>query len=202
MSGVHVEHAPDEPSRSRSSRRTGLILLSVLAVAGRGLGVWWMARPSGSIQPNQQGGVCIGFAGPNSDQQCLRQAQDIARRTPITDAQRAKAESRMPDLDRVIHRVGLCRDASGNPCPGTTARKPATAADTETAQHRLKEAGFGEGSVVRLAREGDPAPAGSLFYAAELPGAACVVGHIIEVPGGAGGRAVVGKLPNGRCAEA
>ncbi|PWK80707.1 hypothetical protein C8D88_12371 [Lentzea atacamensis] len=198
---LHLEHAPDELPGSRSSRRSGLVLLSVLAVVALGLGAWWIVGAIRSEQPAPQGGTCIGFATAGSDQQCLQQAQDIARRTPLTDAQRVEAEAKMLDLDRVIHRVGLCLDARGNPCPGTTARRPATAVDAEAAEQRLKAAGFGEGSVVRVAREADPAPAGSLFYVAELPAGACVVGHITEVPGGAGGRAVVGKLPNGRCAE-
>jgi len=197
-----LELAPDQQPSSHLPWRTSLMALSILAVVTLGFGTWWIAGAIQSGQPKSQGGICIGFVRPDSDQQCLRQAQDSAGRTPITDAQRAEVESRMPDLDRVVHRAGLCLDASGNPCPGVGVRRPATAADAETAQRRLKDAGFGEGSVVRVAREGDPAPAGSLFYAAALPGGACVVGHIIEVPGGAGARAIVGKPPNGRCAEA
>ncbi|GAB2845505.1 hypothetical protein GCM10027200_52100 [Lentzea nigeriaca] len=176
--------------------------LSVLAVMVLGLGAWWIVGAIRPEHPKPQGGTCVGVATPDADQQCLRQAQDSGGRAPITDAQRAEAGSRTPDLDRVIHRVGLCLDASGNPCPGAAVRRAATAADAETAQQRLREAGFGEGSVVRVAREGDPAPMGSLFYAAELPAGACLVGHIIEVPGGAGARVVVGKFPSGRCAEA
>ncbi|HEX7301757.1 hypothetical protein [Lentzea sp.] len=83
------------------------------------------------------------------------------------------------------------------------ARRPVrtpTAAEAEKALRELEEAGFGGGSVVRVARETDPAPAGSLFFAAELPAGGCVVGHLAEVPGGAGSRAVVGKRPDGRCA--
>ncbi|GHH61521.1 hypothetical protein GCM10017774_87810 [Lentzea cavernae] len=108
----------------------------------------------------------------------------------------------MEDLDRVIHRVGLCVDLDGNPCPGAPAKRPPTAAEADAAQQRLKDAGFGSSSVVRVARESDPAPVGSLFYAAEFPAGVCVVGHIIKVPGGAGARVVAGTLPSGGCAEA
>ena len=202
VSDLRLEHAPDELSRSRSSRRTSLVVLGVLAVVVLGVGTWWAVEATRSAAPTPQSGTCIGFATPDSEQLCIRQVEDRARRASITDAQRTEADSRIPDLERVIHRVGLCLDSSGNPCAGGITRRPAVAADTEVALQRLKAAGFGSGSVVRVAREGDPAPVGSLFYAAELPAGGCVVGHIIEVPGGAGGGEVVGKLPSGRCAEA
>ncbi|MEV6717287.1 hypothetical protein AB0M48_35250 [Lentzea sp. NPDC051208] len=202
MPDLHLEHAPGELPRSRSSRRSGLVVISVLVVVVLGAGVWWMVgRPRSNDPASQPSGSCIGVVAAKSDRHCLQQAQDIAKRAPITEVQRADAESRMQDLDRVIHRVGLCLDASGNPCPGAAAKRPPTAAEADAARQRLKDAGFGDSSVVRVADETDPAPVGSLFYVAEMPAGACVIGHIIEVPGGAGARVVAGKLPSGGCAE-
>ncbi|NGY62432.1 hypothetical protein G7043_26255 [Lentzea sp. NEAU-D13] len=202
MSDLRLEHAPDELPQSRPSRRTSLVVLGVLAVVVLGAGTWWTVEATRSAAPNPQSGTCVGLATPDSERLCIRQAEDRARRAPVTAAQRTDADSRFPDLDRVIHRKGLCLDSSGNPCAGGNTRRSAVAADAEVALQRLKEAGFGAGSVVRVAREGDLAPVGSLFYAAELPTGGCVIGHVIEVPAGAGGGEVVGKLPSGRCAEA
>jgi hypothetical protein len=62
----------------------------------------------------------------------------------------------------------------------------------------LEQAGF-VNSTVRIARADDPAPRGSLLYAVPLGNDSCIVGHILELPGGSGGGIIGGVLPDGMC---
>ena len=105
-------------------RRAGFTALSILTVVLSGVGLRWPAGRSRTADPGSQNGdTCVGVAEVGSNQQCFRQAQDVTRRAPITGAQRAEAESRIQDLDRVVYRIGLCLDAEGDPCSGVAARR-------------------------------------------------------------------------------
>ncbi|MGW6936231.1 hypothetical protein ACWGE0_39660 [Lentzea sp. NPDC054927] len=173
----------------------GLLAVAVL-VAG-----WWVVTDRPAEEPVAFSGTCIAFAGPEGDAQCQRAAVDLARRRPVTDDDKVDAAAVEDDLDTIVMRLGQCLTPNGQaPCGGTrTPPRPATDADARLLAERLSAKGMRVG-VTRLAGPDDPAPPGSLFYAVALPGGGCVVGHLTQVPGGLGGRSVVGPLPDGRCA--
>jgi hypothetical protein len=179
------------------------VLLTVAALSAALGIIWLVVAPGEPSQETQQGTQqtfgCISWNTADSQEVCDKSAADQAKRQPATDAQRAEAQSVMNDIDRVVRRVGRCLTSDGNPCAGGAATRPATDADAEAAGQALSNAGLR--STVRVARPDDPAPAGSLFYAIELPSGACVVGHVSELPGGAGGTVVTGTLPDGRCIQ-
>ena len=111
---------------------------------------------------------------------CLRFARDVARRAPLTADERRLGEPEARQLDAVVRRA--------YPSPGE--------APADALRAALAGAGY-TGSVVRVARPDDPAPAGSVLFAVPI-GAGCVVGHT-DAGRGTATSALVGQLPGGTC---
>ncbi|KJK40110.1 hypothetical protein UK23_40570 [Lentzea aerocolonigenes] len=86
------------------------------------------------------------------------------------------------------------------PCTRSTTKHPPTSTEAEATHQSLIREGFPD-SAVRIARSDDPAPAGSLLYAVQVGAETCIVGHVIELPGGGGGGFIGGLLPGGRCLD-
>lgn len=190
-----------QPDAGRQRRPSGKWRLAVVATVVIGVAVAVAALVTdGRSGPEVPEIGCLAWRNrPQGDEHYGREEADRARRHPITAAQHAAAEQARRDVGRVIGRIGDCVTAAGFPCERDVARRPATASDATDTAEGLSRAGFGN-SVVRVARADDPAPLGSLFYAVHVADQVCVVGYVLEVPGGAGSESVVGTLPGGRCA--
>lgn len=126
---------------------------------------------------------------PSVDDYCRRITEDLGRRTPLTDGDRAAAQPRRHALTD-----GFIRELGGD-CPGPTepCRLPATT--PEAVRQALIASGFGS-PVVRSARYTDPAPAGAILYAVRA-GHVCLLGHLKSDI--AGPVLIVGRLPDGAC---
>ncbi|MFI6763475.1 hypothetical protein ACIBF5_30560 [Micromonospora sp. NPDC050417] len=126
------------------------------------------------------------------DDYCNRYVADLARRPPLTGAQRAEAEAARTRLLAALP-PGAAAPASCITPNGPCAVRgiPPTVDDVRRA---LAAAGHPD-AVVRAAGATDPAPLGSVLLAVPV-GPACVLGHV----DGIGGQSTaVGRLPDGRC---
>ncbi|GAA1867550.1 hypothetical protein [Asanoa iriomotensis] len=82
-------------------------------------------------------------------------------------------------------------------CQGRRSAHPPTDQDVGIAHGLLDQVGADE-VTVRLARPDDPAPSGTLLYAARFPDG-CIMGHVKSFPAGDGSYQLVGPLPDGSC---
>ncbi|RKR87586.1 hypothetical protein BDK92_1866 [Micromonospora pisi] len=146
------------------------------------------AATSSASAPSAVAFVCV----RTDDDYCARYVAELARRRPLTGAQRAEAEAAR---ERVLAALppGAAEPVScvtpNGPC--AVRRSPPT---LDEVRHALATAGHPD-AVVRLAGATDPAPVGSVLLAAPV-GPACVLAHV----DGTGGQSVVsGRLPDGRC---
>ncbi|MEU7476542.1 hypothetical protein AB0A63_11210 [Lentzea sp. NPDC042327] len=183
------------PSRRRQAMLVVCFALAVCLLAG----AWWLStrhRPMGSSSGTSVS--CI-TAQDEKDDHCGRVAADIARRTPLTSAQRTAAEQVYNNVQRAMSVDSRCSSAPNDRCVVPSRRPPATD-DADRRRTALERAGF-VNSVVRIARPDDPAPSGALLYAVPVAENACLVGYVTSVPGGGGGSFLGGLLPHGRCLD-
>jgi hypothetical protein len=206
-----------EPAKAPAAR-WGLVALAAVAVltllAGvtalviGGLGGSSPSAPSGSTRYVS----CIQGAAPGGagtdEGYCDRFAEDVVRRTELTqeqrdrldaDARKAQRAVRLPSSCTNLHRhapSGRFPECEGLPVRGSA---PAGPGDAEAIRLSLERAGF-PGAVVRIARADDPAPHGTIVFGVPIADA-CYVGYV-HVPGGGGGHGLQGKLPGGRCLSA
>jgi hypothetical protein len=128
---------------------------------------------------------------------CRRAAVDDARRAPLSDEQRRRAEEMGAAVWRAASSGGRCMGALDSACLEPSSSHPPGPKDVEVARLWLARTGASDISA-RLARPDDPAPVGSLLFAARVEDA-CIIGHVDAIPEGGGGRRVGGLLPDGRC---
>ncbi|GAA3216571.1 hypothetical protein ACFO1B_15390 [Dactylosporangium siamense] len=140
--------------------------------------------------------ACAVPQGADADY-CGRVVQDLNQRAEITDQTRADLSDEARTVDEVLNPRQACRAVQTT--PGGPARQVCDRVlpDPAVLLARLDDAGF-TGAVVRPAAAGDPAPAGSLFYAVPVRGA-CIIGAVTGLPDGVGSR-VAGTLASGACA--
>ncbi|MGC3861232.1 hypothetical protein ACPSM1_13705 [Micromonospora chersina] len=184
--------------RRRLALLTSAVVMMLLVAAAGGL--WWSRRED-AVAPNGQQATRIGCpvfgADADRDSFCGDLVQDDSRRALISDEERQRAEDVAGSVLTAASHAGWCTSANDPTC----GRRPPSHAPTEqdVKAALLWLARTGASAVdARLAREGDPAPVGSLLYAARI-GTVCVVGHVESVPGGVGAQRTVGRLPNGNC---
>ncbi|MEV4134192.1 hypothetical protein AB0J72_18725 [Dactylosporangium sp. NPDC049742] len=127
---------------------------------------------------------------------CARVAKDDGWRAAVTDEARADLSAVVGRIDDLLNPEPTCRAVQET--PGGPARRQCDRVlpDPAVLLARLADAGF-TGAVVRPARDGDPAPQDSLFYAVPVRGV-CVVGAVTGLPERIGGR-VAGTLATGGC---
>jgi hypothetical protein len=195
---VFVFGEADRPVNPRADRRRLWVAATVLVLAAGAFGVYRFAGRGGLT-----GGYACMFAVSDdkaarkaAEELCHRTATDRSRRAAITNPGPIGYDGTAAAMLGTISRAVLCPPPA---LPNSCARQPgraATDADVVSARDALVTAGL-PGSIVRIARAADPAPAGSLVFAL-LMGDGCVVGYLD--PGtGRSWHEVGGLLPNGRC---
>ncbi|MER7470756.1 hypothetical protein [Micromonospora sp. NPDC000018] len=183
--------------RSLALLTSAVVMMLLVAAAG---GLWWSRREA-AVVPNAQQAAKIGCpifeADADRGSFCGNVAHDSSRRSLISDEERQRAEDVAGSVLTAASHAGWCTSSNDPTC----ARRPPSHAPTEqdVKAALLWLARTGASAVdARLAREGDPAPVGSLLYAAQID-TVCVVGYVESVPGGVGAQRTVGRLPNGNC---
>jgi hypothetical protein len=197
-----------------------LAAVSVLTVLG-GVAALVIPRLGASAPPHSKRYISCVYAGPlngpGADKgYCDRYAEDVARRTDLTQDQRDRLEPDARKAERAVQEPSSCADLvrhvpSGAfpECQGlpvsvrTVQARQADSrplpADAEAIRLSLERAGF-PGATVRVARTDDPAPHDTVVFGVPV-GDACFVGYV-AVPNGGGGYGLQGKLPDGRCLSA
>jgi hypothetical protein len=127
---------------------------------------------------------------------CERAAADYGRRLPLSDEQRRQAEAMTDAVTKAASDGGWCMGPMEPACLKRPPSHPPRPEDVDTARLWLAKTKASD-STARLARPDDPAPVGSLLYAARV-GDACIVGHVGSIPGG-GAYWIAGLLPGERC---
>lgn len=127
---------------------------------------------------------------------CERLVEDHSRRAAVTDQTRADLSAAARHVDELVHPEPVCRAVQTT--PGGPARRVCdrNLPDPAVLLARLDGAGF-TGAIVRPARDGDPAPRGSLFYAVPVRGA-CIIGAVTGLPERVSSQ-ITGPLPTGSC---
>ncbi|MBI4939354.1 MAG: hypothetical protein HY830_01240 [Actinobacteria bacterium] len=187
-----VQRRPVTPRRPE--RAVAVVLLCGALGLGYGTLQALAPPPQGAPAPAQavraaDGGVpATGCAaadtpGPADDPAyCARLDADRRSRGPVDPGRAA-------DLRHARARVAALLDPPYGPPPERT---------PDGVLVTLRAAGFRQ-SQARPARAGDPAPAGSLVYAVQVPGG-CLVGSLtVDGTGADDGPAVVGTLPDRSC---
>ncbi|WP_433059192.1 hypothetical protein [Dactylosporangium sp. CS-033363] len=199
------------PPRAPATRWgvVALVIVAVLTVLG-GATALILPRldsaPVPSASPKYVG--CMQF-GTDKDY-CDRFIDDVVRRSDLSqeqrdvlepDAKRAREAASSPalcgDPDRgVVNRqFAQCMSLPSTGSGRGGARIP-TPADAEAIRLALERAGF-PGAVVRVARDDDPAPHGTILFGVPI-GTACLLGYQSAGSGG-GGYSLQGHLPDGSC---
>jgi hypothetical protein len=123
------------------------------------------------------------------DDYCRRIAEDLGRRAPLADGDRAAAQPlRQTLVDGFVRELGADCHGPIEPCL-------LRATPPEAVRRALIASGFVD-PVVRPAGFTDPAPVGAVLYAVPA-GHACLLGHV--QPGTAAPPLVVGPLSDGAC---
>lgn len=189
-------------STQASTRRNALVATGVAAVLTAGCLSWWVLsrrQPDTRADGADVSVSCVETA-PHDSGYCERVAENVLRRRTPSPDQRAAAERAHQDVRRAISSGSSCSPSATAPCTRSTTKHPPTGAEAEATRQNLVREGF-PNSAVRIARSDDPAPAGSLLYAVQVGTDTCIVGHIVELPGGGGGGFIGGVLPNGHCLD-
>jgi hypothetical protein len=182
--------------RARLAVVVGVVLLALGSVFGVGR---WLDhdRASGDRGSRPQAFTCgVPSSQPDRDY-CRRAAIDDARRAPLTDEQRQHAEGMEKAVLRAASNGGWCMGPMERACLEPPPSHPPGPKDVEAARLWLARTGASDTSA-RLARPDDPAPVGSLLFAARVEDA-CIIGHVDAIPGGGGEHHLAGLLPDGRC---
>jgi hypothetical protein len=135
-----------------------------------------------------------GACATDAAQDCERRAKDFATRARLSESDRAAARARLADARAAIDSAKCTEEGCqrgevqprGGPAPNPV--------QLELARRALVDAGFDD-VTVRQARPDDPAPAGTVIYAAAV-GPACIV--LVSN----GSEQILGKLPDGHCLAA
>jgi len=175
-------------------RRAILLLLAVFVVASAAaVGLPLVQGLSATDPPRQASAfaiVCAVEPDPDRDY-CERIATDTARRTRLTESERASASALSQTLGHVLvrERRSWC-DPTSQACGFRYL--PADPDDVRRALMRPDLAGV----VVRIAGPDDPAPVGRLLFAAAA-GPACLLSYFSAIQGEV--LRVEGHLPGGGC---
>jgi hypothetical protein len=203
---------PDNDAASRYGGNTGSVRFAVvvgvvLLALGGAIGAWhWLngdqahrdrGAPTAATSDQARAYACaIARSQPDRDY-CRRSAVDYARRAPLSDEQRQRAEEMATAVWRAASSGGWCMPTPGPACLNPPSSHPPGPTDVDAARLWLARTGASDIGA-RLARPDDPAPVGSLLYAARVADA-CIIGHVEAIPGGGGEHHVGGLLPDGRC---
>lgn len=185
-----------------TKRRNALIATCAAAVLTAGCLSWWaLSRRQPDTRAGSAGvsASCVQTV-PHDSGYCERVANNVLRRRTPPPDQRAAAERAHQDVRRAISSSTNCPPPATAPCTRPTTKHPPTGIEAETTRQSLAREGF-PNSAVRIALSDDPAPAGSLLYAVRVGADTCIVGHVMELPGGGGGGFIGGLLPDGRCLD-
>lgn len=185
-----------------AKRRNALIATCAAAVLTAGCLSWWALsrrQPDTGADSAGVSASCVDTV-PRDSGYCERVAENVLRRRMPPPDQRAAAEQAHQDVRRAISIGSSCLPTTTVPCTRSSAKHPPTSTEAEATRQSLIREGF-PNSAVRIARSDDPAPAGSLLYAVQVGTDTCIVGHLIELPGGGGGGFIGGVLPDGRCLD-
>jgi hypothetical protein len=182
----------------------GAVLLTLGGVIG--VGRWVDDEPERAdlgAQSRQQMFQCL-FELPPSGQpdpadlaRCRREGDDFARRAPLSVEQRQRAEAMAQAVERAASSGGWCIGRITRACLTRSSSHRPGPEDVDAARRWLARTGASD-TTARLARPGDPAPVGSLLWAARV-GDACIIGYIDTIPGGGGFFRFAGLLPDGSC---
>jgi hypothetical protein len=172
----------------------------VLLVVGGAIGAarWLDDDQAPMDRGAQPGAFACGMEASEPDwDYCRRAAVDFARRSPLGDEQRRQAEGMAAAVSRAVSSGDRCMGTLEPSCLNPPSSHRPGPKDVDSARLRLARTGASDTSA-RLAGPDDPAPVGSLLYAARV-GDACIIGHVNTIPGGGGAHHVGGLLPDGRC---
>ncbi|MEV4514234.1 hypothetical protein AB0K00_35400 [Dactylosporangium sp. NPDC049525] len=185
-------------SHRRVALAVGAFALTFAALAVTAL-VIERIEPAAAPAPAASKPLLFACAVPGGvdDGYCGRVVGDHRRRTAVTDQTRADLSDAAGDVDALLNPPPTCR--AEQTTPGGPARQVCDRVlpDPAVLLARLDDAGF-TGAVIRPARDSDPAPQGSLFYAVPLRGA-CIIGAVTGLPNRVSSR-IAGTLETGNCA--
>jgi hypothetical protein len=194
---------PDRGAKSRGGNagavRLAAVVGAVLLTLGGGIGVglWLYDGPERGERAAQPRAFTCGMVASEPDPDyCRRAAIDYGHRAPVSDEQSGRAEAMSREVRRAAGSGGWCMGPMEPACLKRPSSHPPGPEDVEVARLWLARTGASD-TTARLARPDDPAPVGSLLYAARV-GDACIIGHVNAIPGG-GGHHIGGLLPDGRC---
>ncbi len=131
------------------------------------------------------------------DEHCHRIAEDTFRRARLTDGQRRAGERHR---DAVRRAIPVRTDTE---CPAVSPSEPCglvyVVPRADRVERALVAAGYA-GTIARVARPDDPAPAGAVLYAVPVE-TACLLAYLLPSDG-YGEVRVEGRLPDGTCLPA
>jgi hypothetical protein len=193
------------------SVRLAVVVGVVLLALGGAIGVWrWLdvdrtsgdrgvaAVPTATGTATAPRAFTCGIPDSQPDRDyCRRAAADFARRAPLSDEQRRRAEGIAAAVWGAAASGGWCMPTPGPACLKRPPPHAPGPADVDAARLWLARTGASDISA-RLARPDDPAPSGSLLFAVRVDDA-CIIGHVDAIPEGGGAHGVGGLLPDGRC---
>lgn len=177
----------------------GLSVAALVAVRGLFAADAAVVTRASALPSDQPSKIIIVCAVTGDPGYCSRVVADMARRARLTEEERTAASGPATQVMAAVSRPsgdGTCIPAKpepGYPTPPCQWVAPVMTLDEVRAN--LINAGFPD-PTVRMARETDPAPFGSIVYAVPVE-RACLVGFVGEHTGAQ----VVGRLPDGTCLD-
>jgi hypothetical protein len=195
----------DSVGEDRGGGRTVAITLAAFTMLGI-IGVAALAAPllrhdptaaaGAPPSPSGQPYLCLEQPSPDhpGDHPCSRIAADNRRRRALTTTEQASAQPVIDTVTAALVRHSRTQCATP-PGPCTDRILPA---DPTEVRRQLAAIGYSD-AMVRLYRDGDPAPAGSVVYAVKVRDR-CLLGYLpTDRPGQL---RAVGPLPDGTCLPA
>ncbi|MFI5906015.1 hypothetical protein [Dactylosporangium sp. NPDC051541] len=180
--------------------RRGIIALAVVAVLTvlGGVAALIIGMLGGSpVGPHSNRYISCAYTGAD-DGYCDRFAEDVVRRTELTDEQRNRLEADARKAQQAVQLASPCVEESTqgvvtriHGCSGQSA--------DEAIRLALDRAGY-PGAVVRKSRADDPAPHDTIVFGVPIADA-CLVGWTVW-PAGNGGYGLQGRLPGDGCLSA
>ena len=153
---------------------------------------------AGCITPgptSTAGSVCDG-----DNQYCGRPVPGMGpRRIPTPSSDRDALRTTDYQVAILAMNDGWCLSSTDRSCNQHPVRHRPTDNDVHQAENALLKAGYPH-TVIRLARSGDPAPAGALLYAVSYEDL-CLIGHALRLPPGNQDayHEITGQFADGRC---